>query len=706
MPNFSAIIANLTELRHVDFGFVNVNDQIPNSLLNLSSLTYLGLQDCQLKGELPVNILKLPHLIFLDISENLVYSNVKLFQNWSTSLEYLDLSFVNFSSSLPPFLPGRQPHHLSVLRLKDCNLQGTIPTWVWNTSEQIDLGSNYLTSPSADFLSKITGSTLVQIALDQNDLQGNISLYDDILSKLPNLQGLMLSNSGLSVTLTNGPDTNSSSSSSTWANSLQALFLSSTNIHSDFPSWTWYAWKDTLYVLDLSHNSITGGLPVRMPWTNLIVFDISYNLFHGPLPLPEVGVYEFSAASNKLTGVIDSSICQFTSLTLLDLSNNSLGGEFPHCLANLSDDLAVLNLGSNNIQGTLPASFSKCSGLEYLDLSNNLLHGLVPRSLSSCQSLQILNLKNNRLTDKFPFWLQNLPLIRILDLGSNNFQGRIPHSYVKHPFPMLQVINLSNNNFSGRIPASYISNFRGMMNASDTTGGLQYMSTVGNNTFYAYSISLTFNGVDNDYTKIISTLTTIDLSDNDFTGEIPDNIGQLLGLHGLNLSHNRLTGHIPASLGSLSMLDFLDLSNNKLTGEIPQELVNLTSLGVFNVSSNMLVGTIPHGNNFDTFQPESYKGNLGLCGFPLPDCGSRHGRDPTVDGPTDSDATDDEGMALLVEWKVVLIGCGFGTIVGMSWGYYILSVGKPFWFTKFAYKIELLVVRFYEKRFRKRARRT
>ncbi|KAK9689495.1 hypothetical protein RND81_09G062800 [Saponaria officinalis] len=205
MPNFAGIIVNLTELRHVDISFVNVNDRIPKSLVNLSSLTFLGLSECQLQGELPVDILTLTHLKFLDISDNYVYSNVKLFHNWNNSLEYLDLSFVNFSSSLPPFLQGRQPHQLSVLRLEQCNMHGLIPTWVWNTSQQIDLGSNYLTSPSADFLSKITTLTLVQLALDDNNLHGNISLYDDILSKLPNLQGLMLSNSGLSVTLTNGP---------------------------------------------------------------------------------------------------------------------------------------------------------------------------------------------------------------------------------------------------------------------------------------------------------------------------------------------------------------------------------------------------------------------------------------------------------------------------------------------------------------------
>ncbi|KAK9986160.1 hypothetical protein SO802_031111 [Lithocarpus litseifolius] len=60
------------------------------------------------------------------------------------------------------------------------------------------------------------------------------------------------------------------------------------------------------------------------------------------------------------------------------------------------------------------------------------------------------------------------------------------------------------------------------------------------------------------------------------------------------------------------------LSSNNLTAEIPVQLVDsLTFLSFFNLSFNQLVGKIPQGKQFSTFSNDSYKGNKGLCGYPL-----------------------------------------------------------------------------------------
>lgn len=71
------------------------------------------------------------------------------------------------------------------------------------------------------------------------------------------------------------------------------------------------------------------------------------------------------------------------------------------------------------------------------------------------------------------------------------------------------------------------------------------------------------------YQKIPDILIVIGLSSNKFYGEIPESIGDLKGLQGLNLSKNDLTGPIPASLANLTQLEALDLSQNKLSGGIP-----------------------------------------------------------------------------------------------------------------------------------------
>ena len=67
-------------------------------------------------------------------------------------------------------------------------------------------------------------------------------------------------------------------------------------------------------------------------------------------------------------------------------------------------------------------------------------------------------------------------------------------------------------------------------------------------------------------------VTSLDLSDNDLAGPIPEALGQLDSLKVLNLSSNRLTGPIPETLGQLENLQVLDLYNNELTGCVPSTL--------------------------------------------------------------------------------------------------------------------------------------
>ena len=120
-----------------------------------------------------------------------------------------------------------------------------------------------------------------------------------------------------------------------------------------------------------------------------------------------------------------------------------------------------------------------------------------------------------------------------------------------------------------------------------------------------------------EFEKILATLTSIDLSNNRFDGEIPSTIGNLQALVVLNLSSNSFTGLIPPSLGNMNELESLDLSKNKLSGRIPQQLTNLTFLEYLNLSQNQLTGPILRGRQFNTFSSSSFEENLELCGSPL-----------------------------------------------------------------------------------------
>ena len=88
-------------------------------------------------------------------------------------------------------------------------------------------------------------------------------------------------------------------------------------------------------------------------------------------------------------------------------------------------------------------------------------------------------------------------------------------------------------------------------------------------------------------------MTSLLLSDNRLTGEIPPELGDLLQLRELDLARNALRGEIPSALGNLRNLISMRLSGNRLTGKIPPELGNLADLMDLSLTHNALTGDIP-----------------------------------------------------------------------------------------------------------------
>ncbi|GMN25014.1 hypothetical protein TIFTF001_045908 [Ficus carica] len=204
---------------------------------------------------------------------------------------------------------------------------------------------------------------------------------------------------------------------------------------------------------------------------------------------------------------------------------------------------------------------------------------------------------------------------------------------------------------------------------------------------YRYSTTIRIKGVTRYYDVINEELCIIDLSNNNFGGEIPEVIGELKGLHALDLSNNNLTGGIPSALANLEALESLDLSQNKLSGGIPQELTQLNFLQYFNVSHNRLAGPIP-ANHFQTFGSSSYEGNMGLCGIPLPiKCGNFEPALP----PSQEEQEDSSGSVFEFGWKVVAIGYGCGFVVGVLIGHAVITRNSR-WFAKF-FRVKNLYVR-------------
>ena len=100
-----------------------------------------------------------------------------------------------------------------------------------------------------------------------------------------------------------------------------------------------------------------------------------------------------------------------------------------------------------------------------------------------------------------------------------------------------------------------------------------------------YSVTVDGNG------RVIE----LSLFENQLSGEIPPELGNLSNLQGLYFSGKQLSGEIPSELGSLSNLLNLYLSGNQLSGEIPPELGSLSDLLAAYLSENQFSGCVPEG---------------------------------------------------------------------------------------------------------------
>ncbi|KAL5548387.1 hypothetical protein UlMin_003618 [Ulmus minor] len=620
LPYLVKCFQNLNALFLGNCHFTRSNDLLP--LSNLTKLTQLGLSSNNFSGQIPWNSLNLERLTYLDLSDNMFVGHLpEICTNNSTKLFFP-------SNSSNDQLEVSLPLYLETLYLADNLLNGSIPTWLYSlpSLKVLNLAVNQFTGSINEFHS----CSLESLYLYQNRLHGHIprTLFQQV-----NLRNLRLSSNSLSGVV--GFD------------QFSKLNKSSCRKR-ELPN--------SLLALDISDNQLQGLVSIP---PSLIIFSIS---------------------NNKLTGNIPSQICNASSLEVLNLSNNTLNGSLPRCLGNFSENLTVLDLRNNRLRGMIPI-FAELKSLRILNFEDNQLEGPLPQSLLTCKELEVLNVGNNKINGSFPNWLESLPELQVLILRSNRFYGPVGDPTARFPFQKLRIMDLSNNNFTGHLPRKYFESLSAMMESH--VGEFGYMEEYSFFYYYIYyyteSVMVNMKGRYIKLERIPKIFVFIDLSRNQFLGEIPNLIGRLKSLQGLNFSHNKLSGSIPPSLRNLSNLEGLDLSSNQLVGVIPEQLADLTFLEFLNLSHNKLVGPIPHGKQFNTFENDSYIGNSGLCGFPLSKtCNNEQEQPPS---PTNVQQAEDDGF----DWKFVWMGYISGLVIGLSIGYIVLSSGKfNHWFSQWA----------------------
>jgi Leucine-rich repeat (LRR) protein len=592
-----------------------LNGTIPDTIGNLTSLTYLSLGQNQLTGHIPETLGR----------------HQRLLQNI--------LLFVNHLSGPIPASLGNITDLLAInARLN--KLSGTLPAELGNATKLTNLifFENRLQGTIPKSFQQLTA--LTELALSSNNLTGTVPPE---LARLPSLLILDLALNFFTGTFPQAFDNKTN---------LQQLTLQNNHFSGTLPEVLYSSTGITHFSAQCNH--FTGGISTA--FANLTSLDGSVylygNLLTGSIPTvicSNPAIADFEAFLNQLTGTIPPQIGNWRNMTFFELYGNHLTGSIPDTIADLPL-MTQLYLYQNYLTSTIPSGINNMNNLQTLFMYGNLLSGTIPQGFGRNQtSLQYLYLYENLLTGNIPATLFEAPLILLemsynflsgsipstlaackhlnsLQLGSNELTGSLDGVFNATLQRALTTIQVDNNRFTSSIPAEIFqlpklvtvvaadNCFRGKLPTTLCMPPfLQSLVLDGLSSAPACQQKI-LPGVTNSYAvrHIVSgtvpacvyallSLQTLHLSGNGFTGSLAVDAGVSLALSDLTVSHNILTGTVPARLLHRAWL-ILDLSYNRLTGSLPPD--------VFNESFSVVHGTASGNQTTLSLEDNRLSGNI------------------------------------------------------------------------------------------------
>ncbi|KAL4629144.1 hypothetical protein ACB092_05G287300 [Castanea dentata] len=365
----------------------------------------------------------------------------------------------------------------------------------------------------------------------------------------------------------------------------------------------------SLKSLNLSYNELEGSLPTKelSVFEDLEILDLRNNQLNGFETVQDFASLRslevLNLHGNNFNGSLPKCLCGLKKLEELDLCWNSFEGTLPSCLYNLTS-LQQLDLNGNQFRGNISSLIVDLTSLKYIDLSYNLFEGLSFSLFANHSKLESFQFRCDNKKAEIEMENSNwVPLFKLESLVISNCSlNKQSHQLMTFLFHQhsLRILDLSHNGLKGPFPDWLFRNNTRLKSAI-----LNHNSFTGH-----FHLSLCLNST-----------YVIDVSNNQLNGKLQQNIGEILpNIRYLQLSDNSFTGSLPSSFGNMSLLDTLDVSLNNFSGEVPKDLFvgcsmlsnlvlsnnyfeghldwvpvfNLTELFIFKINHNQFSGAMPN----------------------------------------------------------------------------------------------------------------
>ncbi|KAB2615576.1 tyrosine-sulfated glycopeptide receptor 1-like [Pyrus ussuriensis x Pyrus communis] len=376
-------IYNATKLEEFALPLNSLNGAIRERIANLTHLTILDFYFNHLSGELPLNFGKLSKLKFMNLDLNSLQGNLPPSLMNCTNLIELHLGFNYFDGDLTT-LNFSKLSHLSKLDLIRNNFRKIQP-------EILSLKSLSFLSLRSVQLTNITGA--MKILMRCKSLQ-TLFLRGSFDHQAMPIDDVMVDFNGF--------------------RKLRVLSLANCGFTGQIPRWL--SNLKNLEMLDLGFNQITGSIP---SWLGTFP-----KLFHVGLPC------------NQISGEVPKQLFGLPMLMMnasradnYEFELPLIGGliKNPSFMAHRTSNLqGKINLGGNNISGSIPTEIGQLGLLRELYLDNNHFSGNIPDQVSNLKNLEILNLSMNHLSGKIPSSMTSLNFLKEFNVSYNNLVGQIP----------------------------------------------------------------------------------------------------------------------------------------------------------------------------------------------------------------------------------------------------------------------------------------